>query len=321
MSALSPIMTAGGLLLLFVGGEVLLRGAVALALRSGASPLLIGLTVVAFATSLPELMVTVTAGLEGVPDVGVGNVVGSNIANVLLILGVAAVISPIATQPRQIMRDAIAMIAATGVFVAFALLGNMTPWHGITMLGLLLFYLVLSYALEQRQNRRAAKDAATLEEAGKASYSLPVALLLVAAGIGALVAGSELLVTGATDLARWFGISETVIGLTLVAIGTSLPELATAIVAGIRGHTEVALGNVLGSNIFNLLLIIGCLTLLTPVQVSAEIISLDMWVMAAVALLVVPVMFTGHRICRVEGAGFLVIYVVYIVYRFYPGVT
>jgi cation:H+ antiporter len=316
MTLTAFLMAAGGLVLLFVGGEVLLRGAVGLALRLGISPMLIGLTIVAFATSMPELVVTLTAGLEGVPDVGVGNVVGSNIANILLILGVAALISPIATEPRQILRDSSAMILATAVFVVFAMMGTLIPLHGGIMLTLLLLYLWISYRAERAGSGDRQAELAALEEAGNAPCGTLVASVLLVVGIAGLILGSNLLVDGAVDIARGLGVSETVIGLTLVAFGTSLPELATAIVAGIRGHTEVALGNVLGSNIFNILLIIGALAILTPVAVSPEILRFDMWIMVGVTLLVVPVMITGKRIGRWEGAGFVALYAAFILFQF-----
>jgi len=319
MTLMAFLMAAGGLILLFFGGEVLLRGAVSIALRSGLSPLLIGLTIVAFATSMPELMVTVTSGLGGVTDVGVGNVIGSNIANILLILGVAAMISPIPTQIRQVIRDSSVMVFATGVFIVFALTGEMSYFHGCFMLGLLLLYMWNSYRSERR--RGVSLDIEEIEGAEKGPCSTAVAIGLIIGGIIGLVCGSELLVHGAVDIARAVGISETVIGLTLVAFGTSLPELATGIVAALRGHTEVALGNVMGSNIFNILLIIGILTLIVPVQVAAEVLKFDMWAMAAVSVLVIPLMLSGRQIGRMEGLLLVAIYLAYIFYQFDPGRT
>ena len=313
------LMTASGLALLFVGGELLLRGAVAMALRSGLSPMLIGLTIVAFATSMPELLVTVTTGLEGVTDVGVGNVVGSNIANILLILGTAAIIRPLVTQPALVMRDALAMIAASAVFIGFAMMGEIGPIHGMAMLIMLVSYVWISYRWEKRNGKAQAVEAEVLEEAEKAPSSTPKSLLLLTAGLAALCFGSNLLVDGAVSIARAAGVSEAVIGLTLVAFGTSLPELATAIVAGIRNHTDVTLGNVIGSNIFNILLIIGVLAIITPFKVPAEVMSFDIWVMAAVSIAIIPIMLTNRRIGRVEGGLFFVLYIIFIVYQFEHG--
>ena len=316
MTAIAFLQAGGGLVLLFIGGEVLLRGAVGLSLRFGLSPLLIGLTVVAFATSMPELVVTLTAGLQGATDVGVGNVVGSNIANILLILGVAALLCPIVKEPSRILRDTVAMVAATAVFVVLAFMERMGLFQGIVMILLLVAYLWISYRAEIKGGNDADTGLEAIEEAGAAPRSAWIALLLVVGGIVALAAGSELLVRGALQIARAAGVSETVIGLTLVAFGTSLPELATAIVAAARGHTEVALGNVLGSNIFNILLILGSLFVITPVIVSPEILNLDIWFLAAVTLIAVPVMLIGKRIGRIAGAVFVLLYVAFIWVQF-----
>ncbi len=317
-------MTGAGLLLLAFGGEVLLRGAIGVASRLGLSPMLIGLTVVAFATSMPELVVTVTAGLENVTDIGVGNVVGSNIANILLILGVASVISPIATKPQLVLRDCIAVLVATMVFVGFAYYGELSFPHGMVMIACLIGYVWYSYHTDGARNEDNGSDGGELaglddevaEEIESAPKSLGIALALVVGGIVGLVLGSELLVRGAVQIARAAGVSETVIGLTLVAFGTSLPELATSITAAIRGHTEVALGNALGSNLFNLLLILGVLALVIPFEVDANVLSFDAWIMAAVSLMVVPIIMICGRIGRASGIAFLLLYGAYIAYQF-----
>ncbi len=304
--------------LLFVGGEILLRGAVGLSLRFGLSPLLIGLTVVALATSMPELVVTLTAGVQGVPDIGVGNVVGSNIANILLILGLAALLCPIEREPKRILRDTAAMVAATAVFILLACAERLSFVHGAVMLVLLVLYLAYSYRVERLGYNEASTGLEAIEEAGATPKSAWVAVGLVAVGVIALGGGSELLVRGASTIARAAGVSETVIGLTLVAFGTSLPELATAIVAAFRGHTEVALGNVLGSNIFNILLILGALFIITPVTVAPEILNFDIWALAAATLIAVPVMLTGKRITRLEGAVFVLLYLAFVWIQFDP---
>ncbi len=317
-------MTGAGLLLLAFGGEVLLRGAIGVASRLGLSPMLIGLTVVAFATSMPELVVTVTAGLENVTDIGVGNVVGSNIANILLILGVASVISPIATKPQLVLRDCIAVLVATLVFVGFAYYGELSFPHGMVMIACLIGYVWYSYRTDGARNGDNGSDGSELaglddevaEEIESAPKSLGIALALVIGGIVGLVLGSELLVRGAVQIARAAGVSETVIGLTLVAFGTSLPELATSITAAIRGHTEVALGNALGSNLFNLLLILGVLALVIPFEVDANVLNFDAWIMAAVSLMVVPIIMICGRIGRASGIVFLLLYGAYIAYQF-----
>ena len=319
MTLTAFLLTAAGLALLFVGGELLLRGAVAIALRSGLSPMLIGLTIVAFATSMPELLVTVTAGLGGVTDIGVGNVVGSNIANILLILGAAALIRPIVVHSRIVLRDASAVVLASALFILFALMGDFSSLHGAVMIALLVTYVWISYRWELNGNGSEAVEAEVLDEAEKVPGSLPKCLLILAAGLGGLCLGSDFLIDGAVVIARAAGVSETVIGLTLVAFGTSLPELATAIVAGLRDHTDVTLGNVLGSNIFNILLIIGVLAMMTPFAVAEEVMSFDIWVMAGVSVLVIPVMLSQRRIGRIEGLVFIALYLGFVVYQFDPG--
>ena len=322
MTAYSLLRTAGGFVLLFLCGEWLLRGAVGLSRDLGLSPLLIGLTVVATATSMPELVVTLTAGLGGAPDVAVGNIVGSNIANILLILGAAAVIQPIMTGLRVVARDAGAVIAATALFVALGATGSFGRPAGLLMLALFVLYISLSCWRELRGKSAPAAPPAPKpdpQDAGSAARPLVLRLAYIVGGGIGLVIGSELLVTGAVDIARALQVSETVIGLTLVALGTSLPELATAIVAALRRHPDVALGNALGSNIFNLLLVLGALAVTTPVRVAPEVLRFDMWVMAGVTVAIVPVMLSGRRINRVEGAIFLALYAGYVWYQFQGG--
>jgi cation:H+ antiporter len=341
------LKTTVGLLFLLGGGEVLLRGAAGLAARLGLSPLLIGLTVVAAATSMPELVVVVTSGIQGVPDLGVGNVIGSNIANILLILGVAAVLWPIATRPEHVLRDGLVLLGATLMFTVFALIGGVGRIDGAVMLVALMAYLVFSYLSDRRINgavrdetpNPATAEAATPEAASSeapgdagalpdprglaespARARLATALVFVVTGVGALIGGSQLLVDGAVVIAQRLGVSDAVIGLTLVAVGTSLPELATAIVAGMRRHSEIALGNVLGSNVFNLLLILGLLALITPFHLAQEMLDLDLWVMIGAVVVLLPVMMTGWRIGRREGAVFLVLYGIYVAMKYEPAV-
>ena len=318
MTLVSLAQTLGGFLLLFGGGELLLRGAVGLARSFGLSPLLIGLTVVAAATSMPELMVTLTAGLDGLTDVGVGNVVGSNIANILLILGAAAVIHPIQTHPRMVRRDAGAVLIATALFAGFGVTGPLGWVHGAIMLALLGGYLWFSYWNEVAANRDRPAEQADLARLGWAPAGTRLALVAVAAGAGGLVLGSDLLVAGAVAIARAAGISESVIGLTLIALGTSLPELATAVTAARHRHTDLALGNALGSNIFNILLVLGVLVLIAPVRLAAEVLRFDLWVMVGVTVLLIPIMLSGWRISRLEGGLFLALYAAYIGIQFAP---
>jgi cation:H+ antiporter len=357
---ISILMATLGLLFLLGGGEVLLRGAASLATCLGLSPLLIGLTVVAAATSMPELVVVVIAGLEGVPDLGVGNVIGSNIANILLILGTAAVLYPIATRPEHVMRDGMVLLTATVLFTIFAFTSTVGRVDGMLMVAALVVYLVFSYFSDRRMNgKRAAEQAAqaaagpsapaadnpaedsagtaepehetTLQEAvaqeivGEAEkpsrFGVVMAVVFVVTGVGALVGGSHLLIEGAKDIAHRIGVSDAVIGLTLVAVGTSLPELATAIVAGLRRHSEIALGNVLGSNLFNLLLVLGVLAMIIPFQVAREMLDFDVWVMLGAVVVLLPVMMSGWRIGRREGAVFLIAYGIYVAMKYEPAIN
>ncbi len=318
------LQVVGGLILLIVGGEMLVRGSVSLARRLGMSALVIGLTVVAFGTSAPELFVSVDAVLKGAPDIAVGNVVGSNIANILLVLGVSALIYPIACKPHSVRRHGSAMVAATILFTAMAWAGALRPWQGFLVLLLLGLFLVFVYRAERAGSDPGAelhmREAAEIEDLPGRGW---VAALAVAVGILALVWGANALVLGAVQLARAAGVSEAVIGLTLVAVGTSLPELATGIVASLRKHADVALGNVIGSNVFNLLGVVGAIALAGPVAVADKIKHLDMWIMLAVTVLLIPLMIRGWRLSRGDAGLFLIAYGVYLLVQFYgvPGLT
>lgn len=309
-----------GFVLLFAGGEGLVRGAVAVAEKLGLSKLLIGLTVVAFGTSTPELIVSVNAALSGAPDIALGNVVGSNVANVLLILGVAAVIATVGDWQRTAMRDALVMC-----FAAMALYGLthgevIGRLEGIALVAMLVTYLIASYWLESRD--RSAKQHVHETEAFETPAALQsswIAAGFVIGGILALMFGADLLVRGAVSIARTFGVSDAVIGLTLVAIGTSLPELATSIVAAWRRHSDVVLGNVIGSNIFNVLAILGITAIVSPVPVSAQFRSFDTPVMLGVSVLVVILLAVTQRIGRLTGLAMLAVYAAYLTWQFASG--
>jgi cation:H+ antiporter len=302
-----------GLLLLAVGGELLVRGASRLALAIGISPLVVGLTVVAFGTSSPELAVSVRAGLTGNPDIAAGNVVGSNILNVLLILGVAALLTPLVVNRQLVRREVPLMIAASVLAWLFALDGRFGFAEGLALLAGLVGYTV--YAIWQSRREVAAAALAT----GAAALPAPAPgtwyfqVALIAAGLALLVTGAGLLVGAAISLARGLGVSELVIGLTIVAAGTSMPEVVTSIIAAVRGERDIAVGNVVGSNLFNLLGILGVATLVTPGGISAApaLVHFDLPVMIAVAIACLPIFFTGHLIARWEGVVFLAYYAAY----------
>ncbi len=299
------IELAGGLALLLAGGEALVRGSAGLARRMGMPPYLIGVTLVGFGTSTPELVTSLDAALIGAPGVAVGNVIGSNIANVLLILGVAAIALPIAVPPGALRRDGAVLIGASGALLAVALTGALSRAAGLAFLAALVVYLWVSL--------RSARTAGSEAESGQAAApGLGAGIALAAAGVAGVVLGAHLLVGGAVALARTTGVSEAAIGLTLVAVGTSLPELATSLVAALRRQGDIALGNVIGSNIFNILGIAGTTAAVAPIAVPAEILRLDIWVMAGTALLLVAAAATGRRIGRPEGAAFLAGYAAYL---------
>lgn len=306
-----------GFVLLVGGGEFVVRGAVALAQRFGVSPLVIGLTIVGFGTSLPELLVSLNAALSGSPGLAVGNVVGSNMANMMLVLGASAVICPIAVNPAAVRRDGLFVVMVTVVFVVVGMGGRVAAWQGAAMVAMLLGYVGYSLWRDIKRDDAAAglhrEEAEVLAGFPSALWSM---LLAVIGGFVAIGYGAELLVSGATTLARAAGVSEEVIGLTLVAIGTSLPELATSIVAAYRGHSDVCLGNVLGSNIFNLFGIIGVTAMAAPVPFADKFVGFDLWALLAVTLLLIPLMLTGRRISRPEASILLALYAGYVAIQF-----
>lgn len=312
------LLFAAGLLLLALGGEVLVRGASRLATASGISPLIVGLTIVAFSTSAPELAVTLQAAAAGRADIAVGNVVGSNIANVLLILGLSAVVAPLVVAQQLVRVDVPIMIAASGLALGLAWDGQVSALEGAGLMALLGGYLFLVIYLSRRESAAVKQEYA--DEYGTAAPRASTLwvrnLLLVALGVALLVAGAQWLVEGAVAFARWLGLSELIIGLTIVAVGTSLPELATSVVATVRGERDIAVGNVVGSNIFNLLSVLGLTAVLAPagVPVAAPALSFDLPVMVAVSVACLPVFFNGYRIARWEGALFLGYYLAYTAY-------
>ncbi len=316
MDPMILLQLAAGLVLLVIGAEALIRGASRIAIVAGISPLVVGLTVVAYGTSAPELAVSVGAGLEGQPDLAVGNVVGSNIFNVLFILGACAVLAPLAVSRQLVWRDVPLMVGASVVLVVMALDGRLGVVDGVLLTAAVVVYTVHSIR-ESRKEGLAAAAAAADTPPRRAGAGLWVwSLLLVAAGLGLLVLGARWLVDAAVLIATRLGVSELVVGLTIVAAGTSLPEVATSIVATIRGQRDIAVGNVVGSNIYNVLAIAGVASLVTPggLTVSPQVMSFDLWVMLAVAVACLPIFFTGHTISRWEGAVFLGYYVAYTTY-------
>ncbi|KNX40029.1 Inner membrane protein YrbG [Roseovarius tolerans] len=318
----------GGLVLLIAGGELLVRGAVQVATGLGISPLVIGLTLVGFGTSTPELVTSVQAALSDAPGIAYGNIVGSNIANILLIAGVAALISPMVIASVALRRDGAVMVAVAVAFSAAAFLMPLGRVVGVIFIAALMGYIYLAFRQEKAsmpEGHGAVYDKSlALQEADAAlappkppEKSLLISMLIALGGLVLVVIGGRFLVDGAVSLARGFGISETVIGLTIVAVGTSMPELVTSVVAGLKKQGDVAFGNIVGSNIYNILGIGGFTALIAPGTVPVEIVTFDNLVMIGVSLALVAFAWTGLRIARWEGAALLAGYVVY-VYVIWP---
>lgn len=306
------VKIAFGLGLLVVAGDLLVRGAVNMALRLGIPALIVGLTVVAFGTSAPEMMVSVAAVLDNAPAIALGNVIGSNTANILLVIGIPAIIATIRTDEHDTRESYLFMMAASVLFIALAWFGGFTWVHGLVLL--VAMGAILVRQIGQALAHRAAGQATPEEELEGADPHMPWAkiALFVALGLIGLPFGADFLVEGATSIARAAGISEAVIGLTLVAVGTSLPELATSVTAAFKGRADVALGNVIGSNIFNLLAIIGVASLVGPLPVPEEMKRLDLWVMLGASALIAPFLLARRPFTRTVGFGFVAIYAVYV---------
>ncbi|RUO29581.1 calcium/sodium antiporter [Aliidiomarina soli] len=310
---LNLLLVAIGVVLLTTGGEALIRGALAVAQRLGVSPLLSGLLIVGFGTSAPELVVSIDAALSERPDIAVGNVVGSNIGNILLILGLCALITPLAVRPLVLRRDAITVVAASILFLILVGGSALARWDAAILLIVLLAYLTWAYRTEQLGT---APSAELHRAEGEEVASLPRTVLwmitAIILGLLLLIVGSQVLLRGAVGIAESFGVSEAVIGLTLVAVGTSLPELSISVIAAFRRHADVAIGNILGSNIFNLLGILGISALLQPLPVHHRILQFDQWVMLATSLVLLLFLYTGNRLSRLEGGLLLLGYAAYV---------
>ncbi|MEM9782476.1 MAG: calcium/sodium antiporter [Pseudomonadota bacterium] len=317
-------MTIGGLVLLLGAGDMLVRGAVTAAIRLHIPAIVISATIVAFGTSAPELLISVKAAVEGVPGIALGNVIGSNIANVWMVLGIPALIAPIAGVDDDARRSLYFMLVATVLFTLLLMSGTIAWWGGLVLIAVVAVMIIDS--LREGLKHRAAVQAGArtagaaahapdeIEELEGADPNLPawkIAGLVVVGCIG-LPIGAHLLIEGARGIALSVGVSEAVIGLTLVAIGTSLPELATTVMAALRNQADVAIGNVVGSNLFNITAIIGTAALFAPLDVPIEMTERDIWVMIAATLTLVPYVLLARTLCRWTGAIYVGIYVAYI---------
>jgi cation:H+ antiporter len=309
----SLLLVAGGLVLLAIGGELLVRGAVGMAARLGISPLLAGLTIVGFGTSTPELATSVQAALAGSPGIAIGNVVGSNIANILFILGLSAIILPLSVNPASFTRDSIALGGSALLCTVAVLTGTIGLAAGLILLASLVGYVWWAYKSESASHdAEAVRHEHEAEDRPVPPNTGPLVLGgMILAGLVAAIFGAGWLVDGAVVIAGAAGISESVIGLTVVAVGTSLPELIACIVAVIRKHEDVALGNVVGSNIYNVLGILGITSLIKPIAVPAEIARFDIWVMLGVTALLLVQLRSGWRLSRIEGVLLVALYAGY----------
>lgn len=306
----------GGFVLLLFGAEYLVRGAVSIARKLKVSAMIIGMTIVAWGTTAPELTVSLQAAIGNVPGIAIGNVVGSNIANILLVLGASAAIFPIVVKPRDLYRDAAVMMGSALLFTALALSGTIERWQGVLMVAALIVFSLYAFAAERRRGKSEGPGelAEEFQEVPQAAW---LAALSVLGGLLAIIYGANLLVTGATTAARLLGVGEEVIGLTVVAVGTSLPELATAVVAAYRRNSDVALGNVIGANIYNLLAIIGLVSAVTPVPIPGQIITFDLWFMLGVTALLLTLVIMQNGLRRWAGTLFLCAFAFYTALQYY----
>jgi cation:H+ antiporter len=302
------IQVLAGFVILVLGAEFLVRGAVNLADRLGIPPIVVGMTVVAIGTSAPELVVSLKATFAGSPGLALGNLVGSNIANVLLILGATCVLKPIVVHSGSTTMDGYVFIGGSIIFTGLCLNGELSVVAGVILLVAFFMFLGATYWRDTHDPEAAAELVEEVEELRGDSKPMALSFALVVAGIVGLIAGADLLVEGGTEIARAFGVSEEVIGLTLFALGTSLPELAASIVAAYRGHPAVAIGNVVGSNMFNILGVGGVIASVATIPVAAQIAQFDVWVMLGSAVLLLPVLVFAWRITRFSGAMLLVAY-------------
>lgn len=316
MDLVTFVLLGMGFVLLLLGADLLVRGASNFALTFGMSPLIVGLTIVAFGTSAPELAINLRSALTGQPELAVGNVIGSNILNILLLLGIAAVIAPIKVSRRLIKLDLPVMIGASFLFLGLALDNTLGRWDGLLLLNGIIFYTWFSIRQSSPKVQEIPTDSISKLTPRTNYQHIILQLVEIIIGLVLLVQGSQWLVNGAVTIAQFFGISELIIGLTIIAIGTSLPEVATVVIASLRGKHELVIGNAIGSNLFNILLVLGVSSLIAPagIEVPTPALVFDIPVMIAVAVACLPIFFTNYLVEAWEGWLFLAYYVAYTLY-------
>lgn len=295
-----------GFILLMGGAEYLVKGAVAIANKIKIPTIIVGLTIVAFGTSTPEFVVSIKSALTGSAGISLGNIIGSNIANILLILGITALISPIKCRRRIFLRDYKFLFIVSILFCIFALTGSFIRWHGVVFISLLAVFIYHNYRNTKQE------DIADESLSSIADKSWLYISAITLAGLAGIIYGADVLINGAATMARILGVSEEIIGITIIAVGTSLPELATTVLATIRKQTGVALGNIVGSNIWNIVFIMGATSTITDVSVPKQFLYYDIWMMALATAILYPAMMTKARLTRIEGFVFLVVYIFYI---------
>lgn len=311
MDFYSAFLLLAGLVMLVFAGDYLVKGAAGLAENLGISPLVIGLTVVAFGTSAPEMLIAVDAALSGSPGIAIGNVVGSNIANALLVLGVPALIAPVVATERGLRRNIVAMLAVTALFMWMIHDGALSRYEGAILLVVLIA--VIWWQIHTARIMRPRPTDDYHDEIGATPHNPMRIGLFLFGGIVGLPIGAHLTVSGASAIANAIGISDTVVGLTVVAVGTSLPELATTVMAAVRRSSAVALGNVVGSNLLNIAAIMGVTASIVPISIEQRVIAMDMWVMAATSVLVGVFAFARLSVGRAMGVSMLIAFAVYLV--------
>ena len=306
-------MIIAGLIALYAGAEGMVKGSSSVALNLGITPFIVGLTVISFGTSAPELLVSIL----GTDGIAVGNVLGSNVANLALILGVTALIKPVDVQPRTLHRDIPIMVGATVLFLAVAIDGTLGRVDGLILLGGMALYFVYTFFEARRDmDRSEATIAREIQESEFRVYRWPVAVVMTIAGVAALALGAKWMVDGAIVVADYLGVSDLVIGISIVALGTSLPELATSAVAAFRDEGDISIGNVIGSNIFNLLLVLGVVAVIGDVIVDADALRIDIWVVLVVSVALWPLLRIGEGLQRRDGFILLAVYVGYMISLF-----
>jgi cation:H+ antiporter len=301
-----------GLVVLIIGGELLVRSAVSLAKKFHISTLVIGMTVISFGTSAPELIVSINAAIGGHPEIAIGNVIGSNIANLALVLGVTVLIFPIAVDRNTKIIDWPMMMLATLLFFLFSLDGIIQFYEGVSLFLILVTFTYIIIRNSRRKTKRELAMAEQIEEAALDEDSVPKSLLILLLGLTGLFFGARWLLDGAVNIALAWGMEERVIAVTIVAFGTSVPELITSGIAALKKETDISVGNLIGSNIFNIMAVIGLTSIVHPISVSQKSINFDMWWVIGIAVAILPMMLIGKKIGRLKGAILLSTYIIYI---------